>query len=665
MKETIDLLNQYFDKCAHCQSFLQGTCRYPWHKVPSCFLFLFSFSDDTVDVSTTGVTPDERQYRKDDCNEQFEGPAFLNRIRYMLSWKDFYTTDSNPRCYLAALKKFSEKINTVGVYGDNQTLPFYFTRISREGLNLCLSFLDFHFLHHGDNILELIQDAFPDYTRDNGLFKIHAREIAVSSISRANVVTSRAYYKNPGRLPFDLSTGNVVIDKSSNLIPVPLSSTRYNLQGLMDVSLLDLKPVLPEEVFKNVALEKLDWVMAEVNNIFSETYQNEMQGIFGSLGYLDGKMPDKEIKERINSFIDIENVFNSYDFTLLARRFLDLCLYDKSVSPLLPMTVFQHIDVEEMKNMRALFFDKDERINAEKRMLFFASSEFYWSKLADFMSIWSTCRKDYPYDSFVSKNEWETAFATDLYNNKNKYPSSRSMTPISYFANVIKAQKQLKTCLYGALLLTQTPMDAYYRERTILYGEVYDTDIAEMFDLQLTTVQYFTSMLDFKFIRKDETEPEHICIGNVPTEDFRMKVEDKLPTIWAESKEQRFDPGEEFYTEESIAPASAGNNDPASKPAFEFPEALLPAKKYFDALKNAGYLDEEYRWKKNVNGHLSYQAGWASRIIVSVFQGAIKHKDVGELLGFANVGNLANANNTYKNQEIESVFTKASLKIKP
>lgn len=665
MKETIELLNVYFDKCAHCPSFLQGTCRYPWHKVPHCFFFLFSESDEDNGVSTPETVQDKNRFRRTDCEKQFKGAEFLNLLRYQLSWKDFYKTEGNPRCYLAALRKFSDKIERDGVYGGNEKLPFYFTRVSREGLNLCISFLDFHFLHHGDNILELIKDAFPEYTRDNGLFKIHPIDIASMAISKANVVTAKVYYKNMGSLPFDFKTGTVSISQESNVVPIPISSTRYNLESLMDVSLLDLRPVLPAALFKELATDKLDWVIHEIDNVYCESYQNEMQGIFGVLGMLEGKYSEKELKERIEDFIDIENVFNSYDFSLLARRILDLCLYDKAVNPMIPLTVFYALNVIEMKNMRMLFFDEDERINAEKRVLFRRIGDFYWCKVGDFKEIWEDCRKAVPYSDFISKSEWETEFSNALFFRKDNFPINTGMTPISFFSEVVSAQKQLKICLYGALILTQTRLDGYYKERTNLYGDVYDSDVAKMFGVHVNEVQYFTSMPDFNIVRKDPTEPDFIIPGAVPTEDFRMKVENFLSRIPAESKEQQFGKGEEYYTEDSFVEPSGGAPAGEVKKKFVFPANLASAKAYFDVLKNAGYLDEEYRWIKDNTEHKVCQAGWASRIIVGVFGPKVTHAMVGELLGFDHVGNLASRKATFENKIIEELFLNAKLKIQP
>lgn len=626
---------------------------------------MFSTGDgDDSDNCRVSVLDDSR-FRKDGCDKQDNGADFLNLLRHRLVWKDFYKADLDPRFFLAALKKFSDKINSTGIYGANENLPFYFARVSREGLGLCLSFLDHHFLNHGDNILEMIQDAFPDYTRDNGLFKIHPVEISASAISRANVVTAKIYYKNPGVLPFDFKTGTVVIDKDSKVVPVPITSTRYSLHGLFEVSLLDMKPVLPEESFKELALEKLDWVMREVNNVFSHSYQNEMEGIFGSLGMLDGKYSKDELNERIESFIDIENVFGSYDFSRLGRHLYDLCLYDKTVSPWLPLTVFHSLDVEEMKNMWNLFFDEDQRINAEKRVLFNVIRDFYWTRLSDFIRIWNDCREQYPYDKYLSKNEWETAFTGALLSRKDKFERIGAMTPISYFADVILAQKELRTCLLGALILTQTRMDGYYRDRTMLYGNVYDSEVAKMFGIELPTIQYFTSMPDLNMVRKDESEPEFITTDAVPTADFRNKAENFLPAFWYETKDHLKEEPEKFYTEEDLGGSPEKTDEAAPKKPFVFPKVLEVVKSYFVALKDAGYLDDEYRWLKNVPGHKTCQAGWASRIIVGLQKPGVTHGEIGKLLGYRNVGNLADKNSTFENKTIEEIFTNAGLSINP
>ncbi len=665
MKDTIELLNQYYDQCAKCHSFLQGTCRYPWRKINSHFFFMFRDGDGDPSENCRVSVLDDNRFRKESCEKQWNGAHFLNVLRHRLAWKDFYKTDLNPRFFLAALRKFSDKINTTGVYGANPEIPFYFTRVSREGLSLCLSFLDFHYLHHGDNILEMIQDAFPEYTRDNGLFRIHPVEISATAISRANVVTSKVYYKNPGVLPFDFKTGTVTIAKDSNVFPIPLSSTRYSVQSLFEVSLLDVKPVLPEESFKELAVAKLDWVVNEINNVFSPSYQNEMEGVLGSLGLLDGKYSEEELKERIDSFIDIENCFGTYDFGRLGKLILDLCLYDKSVSSWLPLTVFHALNVEEMKNMRKLFYDKDEQINAEKRVLFKVIRHFYWARLSDFMRIWSECKEQYPYTGYVSKNEWEAAFTNALLNRVDQYPMNRAMTPISYFADVVMAQQDLRTCLFGALILTQTGMDSYYRERTMLYGDVYDSEIAKMFDIEMPTILYFTSMPDLNFVRRDESEPDFITTTSVPTEDFRKKAEDFLPKYWPENKEQYDENAEQFYTEEDLDGSAEKKDESGDKKPFTFPKALEAVKSYFVALKDAGYLDEEYRWIKNVPGHKACQAGWASRIIVGLQKPGVTHGEIGKLFGYSNVGNLANRNSTFENKTIEEIFTKAGLRVQP
>lgn len=665
MKDTIELLNQYYDQCAKCHCFLQGTCRYPWRQVNSHFFFMFRDGDGDPSENCRVSVLDDNRFRKEGCDKQWSGAHLLNVLRHRLAWKDFYKADLNPRFFLAALRKFSDKINSTGVYGANQELPFYFTRVSREGLGLCLSFLDFHYLHHGDNILEMIQDAFPEYTRDNGLFKIHPVEISATAISRANVVTSKIYYKNPGILPFDFKTGTVAINKDSNVIPIPLSSTRYSVHSLFEVSLLDVKLVLPEAAFKELALEKLDWAVNEINNVFSPSYQNEMEGVLGSLGLLDGKYSEEELRERIDSFIDIENRFGSYDFGHLGKVILDLCLYDRSASSWLPLTVFHALNVEEMKNMRMLFFDPDERINAEKRVLFKVIRNFYWARLSDLMRIWNDCRKQYPYDRFVSKNEWETAFTNALMDSVDSFPLSHAMTPVSYFADVVSAQQELRTCLLGALILTQTRLDSYYNERTMLYGDVYDSEVAKMFNIELPTIQYFTSMPDLNFVRKDLSEPEFITTTAVPTEDFRKKAEDFLPTFWPDRKEQRDESVEQFYTEEDLGGSPEKTDEAAPKKPFVFPKVLEVVKSYFVALKDAGYLDDEYRWLKNVPGHKTCQAGWASRIIVGLQKTGVTHGEIGKLLGYANIGNLANKNSTFENKTIEEIFTKAGLSIHP
>ena len=76
----------------------------------------------------------------------------------------------------------------------------------------------------------------------------------------------------------------------------------------------------------------------------------------------------------------------------------------------------------------------------------------------------------------------------------------------------------------------------------------------------------------------------------------------------------------------------------------ELPAAYLRAKPYLDALKEKGYLDDNYRWA-NMEGSLKYHAAWASKIITyncnpvgTAKEHRITHDMIGRLLGIPNLG---------------------------
>ena len=198
-RKVLKYIADYQDQCICCDHYQRGECGFAFPTVrlsESEVQFFSMFKDDNED--------NKRIYKTchlgEPCQDRQSSIAFLNNVENELDSISEVLDESEIRYLIRKIYRCETK------YSDDE--PFIQNTSIRDDISkaigLLLAKIDYECLEQGISIRSLIRSANINYSREEGLFKVCPKEIAIEMMRKSLIWAPDGFYEPKGAYDLDL-----------------------------------------------------------------------------------------------------------------------------------------------------------------------------------------------------------------------------------------------------------------------------------------------------------------------------------------------------------------------------------------------------------------------------------------------------------------------------
>lgn len=605
--DIIDRISNYQDHCFGCPHYRQHECgfAFPDMQLAPAERMLVSIGGE-VEPSRRRVF--QTQCSGEPCEERPNSAVFLNSIEKAL--EDVPRADEDT--VVIILRRLYRVINK---YSSDEPLLTN-TQIKKDverAINLILSKLDYEALEDSVSIYRLLKAAGLGYTQSMGLFKFYPKEMAISLMKHCLVQNQDGYYESDG--VYDPGIEDVTIKLDHFIGRDWLAVEQYMKQALPTIP--ESRVFISEETPVENALQKcLDTLTSTDTMLFLQAF-DFCFGIHSQRPYtlIDSGSIDWFIDRYIEpkesySLSYFDDVVNDLSEEIGQRKHSEheLTIYIAGL-----ISRFDGIS-------RMLYPAEETMIAAAMPEVYRLVSQFENCPVKVYAAMVSNVMKQIDKNLEPCSYEFCDEFDRLLY--EQTYVPDSSANVLLAVQNIQSAIYDFECSLEAALLINGIKHDYhYYTERTgvKLMGSVSAENIANLTGLTQSTVAGLIIDLN-----------HDISLAGL---DVKKILTERAPHASAQSKR--------------------------NTPSFTDNVKLM---QYLDALKDEGYLSEDYAWISI--GHTNYHAGWAAKIIISNVEG-VHYNDLTSIIGISGLSDHASKcrmqGKQSKIDEIEACFKRHGL----
>ena len=581
--DIIDRITDYQDQCIGCPHYRQCECGFAFPKNQLA-------PPERVLVSIGGeVEPSRRrvfqtQCSGEPCDEHPNSMVFLNSIEKSL--ENVPRADENTVVFI--LRKLYRAQNK---YSSEEPL-FLNTQIKKDveqAINFVLSKLDYEALEDSVSIYRLLKAAGLGYARSTGLFKLYPKEMAISMMKHCLVQNQDGYYESDG--VYDPEIEDVTI-KLDHFIGRDWMAVEQYMKQAQPAIPLD-RIFSSEEAHVENALERcLDTLTSTDTMLFLQAF-DFCFGVHSQRPY---------------TLIDSGSINWFIDRYIEPKESYSLAYFDDVVNELSEevgrrkhneheLTVYLAGLISRFDGISRMLYPSDNTmISAAMPEVYRLASMFKDCPVKVYASMVLNVMKQVNPSLEPCSDEFCDEFDRLLY--EQPYVPDSSANVLLAVNNIQSAIYDFECSLEAALLINGIKHDYhYYTERTgvKLMGFVGAENIANITGLTKSTVAGLIVDLNH----------------DVSLSGLDVK---------------------EILTEKASHTSANG------KRSFQSFTDNTKLMQYLDALKNEGYLGEDYSWISA--GHTNYHAGWAAKIIISNVEG-VHYSDLTRIIGVSGLSDLA------------------------
>lgn len=494
----------------------------------------------------------------------------------------------------------------------------------------CLGALDYRYLTMHLDIFSLIENIHGDYHRTKILRQYHIEGVVNVLLSKARKLTVeeivnysgdfRNYVPPTNTLP-TAPVPHLVIKPDEEKTQQPkTSATEFTLE-LSGASVID-KYSHPHHAtssfidFMNSA-DVLDYTRAFVMNFgFDPTIEGEVSDFFDSDFISSNLVPRREFV-----FPNMKEVCREITKEVKARKSNDgrLGIYIYSLC-------------NQLSDIARLLFPQEEDDSQQKlKLLLDFAERFNDFSLKRFTEAWEDASSMAEREAVNNPEKYISILFCRMVAKEITTDRGKPEHALTGIMELRTLYRQYESAIEAALLLNKVKNSIfdYQTESGICFlRSLYPNHIAELTGLTVTAVKGLAKSL-----------------GHPLT--FTPKVT---------TKEEIKEPDECISREEQLT----GKELPEPV-ASQLPENLQPVSAYFEAMREAGYINDDYKWIRTRN-HTNYHAVWASKIICARNED-YTHDMIGDVFGIKHLGSYitdADSKPSIKSS-IEKIFREKGL----
>ena len=635
MNQILHETNLFIDRCANCTD--RTNCH--WFNMAAENVVL----DDVTPEQYAAWTYEERANKIFEnaglpvgCHQQtFD--ALMQRVEDLLEDADMPCMTKELMYILNKMARLEKRLKRL-----DPDCKDVFDAPVRAVVERCLSAIDYYFLDNGLDIYPLIQNVHSDYHRTRMLHQNYVEGVV-------NVLLARSYKPTVEQiLACDVPLWSLKLQKKSSPDKPESEPEAEQDDYGKDEKGDDSKYVIKDEsvTFIGHYIEPHPVTRSFINLISNQDAIDFVKAVTISFGvdpnpsgaesdFFDTDfMTDHITPRRVYEFPQMKELCKEITKEVRARK------SDEAQLNLYLSSLFYELQDILFVLFPPYFDDAHAKLN----VVFSLAERYSGYTMDDFVDAWDRTLS-HAEEYF---DEEESQFYDQLYGwmhgvefNERKVQNDPVLKNI---ANLRLLCKQYEAAIEAALLINKVKFGCldYEKEYGIYCGPELSIEmIAAISGLNKTAIKRMTADLNHPLTRVLEGEPAiedgtqivHQCPYYEPKD---SEIEQELPDLPQEEESP------------SISP---------------LPANLQPVAAYFEALHEAGYINEQYKWVRTRN-QTNYHAVWASKIICARDDN-YTHDMIGEVFGIKHLGSYitdADSKPTIKSS-VEKIFQDKGLSI--